>query len=298
MRFTLGAAGAHRPLTPWSVSAPEIGHNGAVRRSLAGLLFGAAFFCACLALSGLLLQRAMYSPSDDRDTAEAVLADTTIRNELVRVITDAAATTLGRAPNELSATVTQVLSTKSGAALITDVLRDAHARIVGQLDDRAAVITTTQLVEVVRDERAATVPPVTLDIDEVSSFGLVSGLLDWVVPLCGIGTVVFLVLCLLSRPERAALVRTAGLGLVLLGALTIVFGYVVPTFLPTAISDSPWARIPSLVAADAAALTVFVALVLAGAGLVLFGMSARMGRSRRWSTPVSTYRYREERRWS
>lgn len=269
-----------------------------MRRSLAGLLFGAAFICACLALSGFLLQQAMYSPSDDRETAEAVLADGTIRDELVRVVTDATASTLGRDPTELSATVRQVLSTKSGAALVTDVLRDAHARIIGQLDDRAAVISTQQLVDVVRDERAAAVPPVTLDIDEVTSFGFVDGFLDWVVPLAGIGVAVFLVLCLLARPERAALVRTAGLGFVLLGALTIVFGYVVPSFLPTAISDSPWARVPSLVAADAAALTVFVALVLAGGGLAMFGFSTRMGRSRRWSTPVSTYRYREERRWS
>lgn len=276
----------------------KIGHNGHVRRSLAGLLFGAAFICACLALSGFLLQQAMFSPSDDRETAEAVLADTTIRDELVRVITDATATTLGRAPTELSATVRQVLSTKSGAAIITDVLRDAHARIIGDLDDRAAVLSTQQLVEVVRDERAADVPPVTLDIEEVTSFGVVNGLLDWVVPLSGIGVVVFLVLCFLARPERAALVRTLGLGLVLLGALVIVFGFVVPTFLPTAISDSPWARVPARVAGDAATLTVFVALVLAAGGLAMFGASTRMGRSRRWSTPVSTYRYREERRWS
>lgn len=240
----------------------------------------------------------MFSPSDDRETAEAVLSDSTIRDELVRVITDASATTLGRTPTELSATVRQVLSTKSGAAIITDVLRDAHARIIGDLDDRAAVISTQQLVDVVRDERAAVVPPVTLDIEEVTSFGVVNGLLDWVVPLSGIGVVVFLVLCFLARPERAALVRTLGLGLVLLGALVIVFGFVVPTFLPTAISDSPWARVPARVAGDAASLTVFVALVLAAGGLAMFGASTRMGRSRRWSTPVSTYRYREERRWS
>jgi len=39
-------------------------------------------------------------------------------------------------------------------------------------------------------------------------------------------------------------------------------------------------------------------LLLTGGGLALFVLSSRIGRSRRWSTPVSTYRYREERNWS
>ena len=57
----------------------KIGHNGQVRRSLAGLLFGASFICACLALSGFLLQRSMFSPSDDRETAELSQVDAALR---------------------------------------------------------------------------------------------------------------------------------------------------------------------------------------------------------------------------
>ena len=55
---------------------------------------------------------------------------------------------------------------------------------------------------------------------------------------------------------------------------------------------------PSRLADGALPLTLGLALLLAGAGLAMFVGSARMGRSRRWSQPVSTYRYREERRWS
>ena len=39
-----------------------MGHDGAVRRSLAGLLFGVAFSFACLAVSGFLLERTAFSP--------------------------------------------------------------------------------------------------------------------------------------------------------------------------------------------------------------------------------------------
>ena len=58
------------------------------------------------------------------------------------------------------------------------------------------------------------------------------------------------------------------------------------------------AEVAKLMADAGLGLTLFAAFVLAGAGLALFMASTRMGRSRRWSTPVSTYRYREERSWS
>ena len=149
-----------------------------------------------------------------------------------------------------------------------------------------------------RDERAAAVSPVVLDVPELTALSVTKGIIDWIVPLSLIGTVVFLVLCFLARPERSALVRTLGLGFLVLGALVGLFGYVVPKFIPTALSDSVWARIPPRLADDGALTIVIAALLLAAAGLALVAYSARLGRSRRWSTPISTYRYREERRWS
>ena len=72
----------------------------------------------------------------------------------------------------------------------------------------------------------------------------------------------------------------------------------IPKLVPTLLTESVWARIPPRLADQALPLTLGSVLVLTGGGLALFVASSRMGRGRRWSTPVSTYRYREERNWS
>lgn len=244
-----------------------------------------------------MLNRTIFSPGNTHDAAAAVMGDTTIRNEIVHIISNATATQLGRSPADVTAVVEQVASSKAGAELLANLLADAHAHLIGDTDT-PVIITSQQLVDVVRDERAAVVSPVVVDVPKVTALSTAKGIVGWIVPLAGIGIIVFLVLCFLAHPERAALVRTLGLGLIVLAALVALFGYVVPKFLPTAINDSVWARIPSRLADDGAVLIVILSLVLAAAGLALFASSARMGRSRRWSTPISTYRYREERRWS
>jgi hypothetical protein len=279
---------------PGSPFAPASVTMGAVRRSFAGLFFGAAFVCACLALSGFLLNRALFSPAASRDATAAIMSDTTIREEVVRLVSERTAEQLGGP----SAWLPQVAASKAGARLLADVFGEIHGRIIGT--NEADVIITSQLmVELVRDERAAAATPIIIpDLEEVKALSVTRDVVGWVVPLASIGIAVFLVLCFLARPERAALVRTLGLGLVVLAALVGVFGYVVPRFLPTALSDSVWVRVPMRLADDGATFVVVVSLVLAAAGLALFAGSARMGRGRRWSTPISTYRYREERRWS
>ena len=40
-----------------------------------------------------------------------------------------------------------------------------------------------------------------------------------------------------------------------------------------------------------------MAIVLTGGGLMLLVGTGLLKRRRRWNAPVSTYRYREERRW-
>lgn len=278
-----------------------IGHNGWVRRSFAGLLFGIAFACASLAISGFLLQRTAFSPNNTADAAETVLDDGPIRDELVHVIATATASQMYPddpvAQANVATIVGQVADTKPGAALMADILHDAHAHLIGKTDD-AVQISPQQLVDVTRDQRASVLPAVILPVPRVGALAVADTVVHWLVPICAVASLVFFALCFLAHPEKAALIRTLGIGLVVLAALTLIFAWIVPRFVPPLLSDSVWARMPSRLADGALPLTLGGALLLTGAGLAMFVGSARMGRSRRWSQPVSTYRYREERRWS
>ncbi|MCU1360883.1 MAG: hypothetical protein JWN99_2172 [Ilumatobacteraceae bacterium] len=272
-----------------------------MRRSFAGLLFGIAFACASLAISGFLLQRTAFSPSASADAAETVLNDGPIRDELVHRI--ATATALQMYPDDpiaqanVATVVGQVADVKPGAALMAGILRDAHAHLIGKTDGPVQ-ISPQQLVEVTRDQRASVLPAVILPVPRVGALATADTVLHWLVPISAIASLVFFALCFLAHPEKAALIRTLGIGLVVLAALTFIFAWVIPRFVPPLLSDSVWARVPSRLADGSLPLTLVAALLLTGAGLAMFVGSARMGRSRRWSQPVSNYRYREERRWS
>ena len=273
----------------------------AVRRSLAGLLFGIAFACACVAISGFLLQRTALSPSRTPEAAETVLADEELRREAVRVVAESTADAMYPGDPTGAAIIRQniaiVAALPLGAEIFGPVLEDIHAVLTGE-QDGPVTVSPEQLVQITRDERAAVLPPLTIVVPRLGVLATIDGVLGWIVPLSAAAALVFFVLCFLARPERAALFRTLGIGLVALAALAIIFSYLIPKFLPPVLDESPWARMPSRLADDGLGLTLFAAFVLAGAGVALFLASTRMGRSKRWSTPVSTYRYREERSWS
>jgi hypothetical protein len=272
-----------------------------VRRSLAGLLFGIAFACASLAISGFLLQRTAFSPNNTRQAADTVLGDGPIRDEVVAKIATATASQMYPddpvAQANVATVVGQVAETQPGAELLADILRDAHAHLIGR-SDQTVQISPQQLVDITRDQRASVLPAVILPVPRIGALAVADTVLGWLVPICAIASLVFFVLCFLANPEKPALIRTLGIGLVVLAALTLTFSWIVPRFIPPLLTDSVWARIPSQLADDALPLTLGASLLLTGAGLAMFVGSARMGRSRRWSQPVSNYRYREERRWS
>jgi hypothetical protein len=292
-----------------------------VRRSFAGLFFGLAFMCACLAISGFVLSRTAFSPSNTEESAGVVLGDAAVEQELVDRIAAVAAPqippggipgALGQpTPQNVSDFITQhVLSTSDGKELLSGILRNAHAKLIGDecvTDDGAAPacdaegnpqITGEQMVQIVRNESVAGVAPIVLEVETVGALEVAKDITSWLVPILALAALAFLVLCFLAHPERAALIRTLGLGLLVLAALILLFAYVIPKLVPTLLTDSVWARIPPRLADDSLPLTLGAVLLLTGGGLALFVASSRMGRSRRWSTPVSTYRYREERNWS
>ena len=289
-----------------------------VRRSFAGLFFGIAFTCACLAISGFVLQRTAFSPSNTESSAHVILGDAAVEQELVRLVAEAAAPSMPPFPgavrqptaDEVAQYVSaMVLNTPEGSDLFAGILRNTHAKLIGDActteppsmscdaNDNPQ-ITGAQMVQIVRNESVAGVAPIVLEVPRVSALAVAKDVTDWLVPILGIGAVAFLILCFLAHPERAALIRTLGLGLLVLAALILLFAYVIPKLVPTLLTDSVWARIPPRLADDSLPLTLGAVLLLTGGGLALFVASSRMGRSRRWSTPVSTYRYREERNWS
>jgi hypothetical protein len=272
-----------------------------VRRTFAGFIFGLAYLCAALSLGGWFLQRTAFSPDRTADTAQAVLQDPKISTEIVDLIADNAAPQLGVAPDEVRATVTGLLDDPTTSAAMSaemaEILRDAHAHLIGA--QKAPVqITDTEVRDIVRNDAVIGMAPITLPVPEVSALSVTRQVLHWLVPVAGIAAVVLGLIGLTAHPDRQALLRSLGFGMLLLAVLVTGLGYIVPRFAIPALSDSPWTRIPIELADDALPLVIALAFVCVGAGVVLLLSSGLIRRRRRWSSPVSTYRYHEQRHWS
>lgn len=267
-----------------------------MRRTLAGLIFGLAYVCASLAISGWLLQRSAFDPDRTGELAKVVLQDNRIKTQITNTIADAAASQRGLDQATVRQTVSAVASTEQGAVLLSQVLHDAHARLIGELKGPVR-ITGAQMVQVVRNQVVADMPPLTLPVPRVSSLDRIRRILRWLIPFGALFAIGFFVIGFMLHPHRSALVHSLGYGMVLLALLIAVVGYIVPRFVLPALSDNIWADVPARLANDSLPLLVGLAIVLGGGGLMLLLGTGLLRRRRRWNAPVSTYRYREERRW-
>lgn len=252
--------------------------------------------CASLAISGWLLHRSAFDPGRTGDLANVVLQDNRIKTQITNTIADAAAEQRGLDKATTRQTVSAVASTPQGAALLSQVIHDAHARMIG-LHNGPVRITGAQMVQVVRNQVVGDIPSITLPVPRVSSLDLIRRILRWTIPFGALFAVGFFVIGFMLHPNRAAMVRSLGYGMVLLALLTIVLGYIVPRFLLPTLSDNMWADVPARLANDSLPLLIGMVIVLGGGGMMLLVGSRLTGRRRRWNAPVSTYRYREERRW-
>ncbi len=267
-----------------------------MRRTLAGLIFGLAYVCASLAISGWLLQRSAFDPSRTGDLSGIVMQDSRIKTQIADTIADAVASQRGLDRELVRQTVRTVAGTREGAALLGQVLHDAHARLIGQLKGPVR-ITGAQMVLVVRNQVVADMPSITLPVPRVTALDRIRRILRWMVPFCALFAVGFFVIGFMLHPNRSALVHSLGYGMLLLALLIVVLGYVVPRFVVPSLSDSIWADVPARLANDSLPLLVGLAIVFGGGGMMLLVGTGLLRRRRRWNAPVSTYRYREERRW-
>ncbi len=271
-----------------------------MRRGLAGLFFFIAAILLAIAAGGWWMQRVAFDPSTSRSVAMEVLKNDEIRSQLADLIANAAAGTVNLPAEQLSPTINALTQNPAAADLLTDVISDAHARIIGASDEPVQ-ITGNQMVNIVRDQRVAVLPAVTLDVDRVPLLNTMRTTLSWLVPIAALAGLAALVLGLIAHPRRADAFFGIGVFCILAAVLAMVFGYAVPAFALPALNDNPWMDVIPAAANEQLTTVSILSVVLAAIGvfLVISSVGFRRRKSKGWSSPVRVNRYSgEQRRWS
>ena len=264
-----------------------------MERSLAGVLFLVAAVAFSVSVGAWWMQRIAFTPDEATDTTAAILEAPDIRLELNTVITGAVAPTLDVSATELSATLENVvLSSRAGATEMIPLIHQAHDRIIGLRDDEPIQVSGSDLIPIVRDQRAAEVATITMPIQPIGVLKTTRSVLGWMIPVsAGLGLLA-LALGVVARPDRRDVLRGLGEFALALAASMLVFGYLIPVQFLTAIDNRTWTHaIPRLALRTLPVVLGTVAIFLVvGAALVL---ASRAGGTRRqWSTPLSVARYR------
>jgi hypothetical protein len=268
-----------------------------VRRGLAGLLFFVAAILLALAAGGWWLQRVAFDPSSSRAVAREVFTDAEMRGQIAALVSEVAAPAVGRPANELNPWISNTVLANPGAAeFLAEVVEDVHARLIG---GEPARITGQQMSLIVRDQRAAELPPVTLPVEQIGILDTIRTALRWFVPLAAIAGLAAAVLGILAHPERTEALFGIGVFCIIAAVLAMVLGYVVPAFVLPLVSDNLWLEVIPAVANDRLPMIAGLACVLAVVGVVLIILSAGFRRRKTsWSSPVRVARYSDQRRWS
>ena len=244
-----------------------------------------------LAVSSWWFQRVAFSPTIDSDTTLSILGDEQIRGEIATIIASADAPELSQSPTALKELVEGIARIPAGAALMSEFVSSAHAKLIGQFDD-PVLITASEQVTIVRDERVGLMQPITLPVQEVSSLSTINSGAGWLTLGSLALGLLALVLGVILRPERGEAMFALGVMFAALAGLLVLLGYLVPLLALPTLSDSTWMGIFPRLAKHNRNLTLALAVgALAVGALVTLGTSSRRER-RQQSTPLSVGRYR------
>lgn len=256
------------------------------------MFFLVAAVAISIAAGAWWMQRIVFTPDATRATAAAILEEPDIRLDINSLVSAASSPALGRSVTEISTMVeTQVLSTRAGALMMAPIIEQLHERIIGLREDPVE-ITGVQMIDIVRDQRAADAPSVTMPVEPIGTLETMRSVLRWLMLIgAGLGLLMFL-LGVIARPERRDVLRGLGEFALALAASMLVFGYFLPVHMMTAIDNQTWTHaIPRLAMRTLPVVLGSIAiLVAAGAALIL--ASASGSKRRQWSTPLSVARYR------
>lgn len=271
-----------------------------MERTLAGLLFLIAGIAISLGAGAWWMQRIGFTPDSTRETAAAILSDADIRIQINTVVTGVTAPLLETGVGELGSYVeTEVLSTRAGAAMMGPIMEQAHHRIIGNRDE-PIVLSGEQMVEIVRHQAAIDAQPIPLPVARIGPLNTVRVALRWVIPIAsGLGLIA-LVLGIVVRPERRDVRRGLAEFLLAMAASMLLFGYLLPVHLLTAVDNQTWTHAIPRLALRTLPVVVVSVLIFAVLGTALLLSEGLGGRRRQSSSPLSSTRYRtgESRGWS
>jgi hypothetical protein len=249
-----------------------------MRRVLAGVLMTIANICLGLAMTGWWLQHTVFDPGRSQDVAEQVLAVDGVQAQITDAIVDAVAVELGQDPDTIALLVGQASETAGGVTLLTDVVVQSHAVIIGEAEG-PVTITPQQLAELLGDERALLLPPIALPVTTIEPIDWLRQVLDATVVWAFVLAVVLALLALTIHPRRDRMVRRWGLGLIVLAAIVMVVGYVLPVVVLPTLTTSPWVQAIPELAQSQLGLLAGASLVCAGVGLGLIVVAGLMRRA-------------------
>ncbi len=238
------------------------------------------------------MQRIVFTPDATTDTATAILRDRDIRLEFNALVAPASAAAVEQSVPDLSDFIeTQVLTNRAGAAMMAPLIEQAHERIIG-IRDEPVQITGPQMIDIVRDQRAAHVVTVTMPIEPIGTLKTMRGLLGWMIPIAGGLGLLLVLLGIFARPGRRDVLRGLGEFGIAMAASMLLFGYALPVHMMTAIDNRVWTHAVPRLAMRTLPVVLGLALICAVGGVALIVASTYGGQRRQWSTPLSATRYR------
>ncbi len=256
-----------------------------------------AAILAALPVGLMWLQNVAFSPSNDSSVAHSILGDDDIRGQIATVVAGAGAPVLSQSPAQLREFIEEIARIPAGAALMSDIVSDAHGRVIGSFDELVSISAQEQ-VNIVRNELVGEERPVTLPVQRVDSMAFLDGWLGWI----ALGTLVLAALIAVAgvvlRPERGEATFALGMFFAATAVSLVVVGYLVPLLVLPAFSDDVWVGVFPRLAGHHRNITLLLAVACGVvSALIVFGTSSRRDRRQR-STPLNLGRYRDERSWS
>lgn len=250
-----------------------------------------------LAAGGWWLQRVAFSPSNDSGATHSILGDEEIRGQIATIVAGADAGVLTQSPASLREFIEEIARIPAGAALMSDFVGEAHARLIGASDERVS-ITAQEQVNMVRNELVGEADPLTLPVQRVGSVAFLDAWLGWFSVACLALALLALIAGVFLHPERGEATFALGAFFASLAGSLFTFGYLVPLLVLPAFSNDPWMGVFPRLANHHRNLTLMLMVIaLVIAALIVFGTSSRRER-RQHSTPLNVGRYRDERSWS